>query len=194
MSHLVNLKNKMAGTASESEDRQSDSANENSGTDTGKNQPNNQLTEIAWHTHEFKQHERGKNWFTILIIVTLIFFVGTILWKNYTFAIVILSASLCTYIYAKKEPRLIDFKINHRGIFIDDKPHLYGELRSFWIFYDPPRLKELVLVSKRKTQTAIRIPIDQENPTQLRNFLLKYLREEEQEESLMDVISDLLKF
>lgn len=149
---------------------------------------------LEWQAYEFEKREKDKNWFNILIILTALFFVVAIVLKNYTFSIVVLSAALCVYIYAKKNPRLIDFSISPRGVSMGNKPYPYSDLKSFWIFYDPPRIKELVIVSKKKIQPLIHIPINGQSPIEIRNFLLKYLREEEQEESIIDIFSDLIKF
>ncbi len=150
--------------------------------------------QIEWTAPEFEKHEKSSLWFMVLGIVTLIFLIITIILKNYTFAIVILLLVFCVYLYTKKEPREINFSLSHRGVSIGDKLYAYNELKSFWIFYEPPRLKQLSLQSKKVFSPYIRVPLANQNPNQIRIFLLKYLPEIEQEESLIDILSDKIGF
>lgn len=156
--------------------------------------PTIESTVIEWTAHEFEKKEKTSSWFTVQKIITLIFLITAIILKNYTFTIVVLMASLCVYIYARKEPKEINLSISHRGISINNKLYPYNELKSFWIFYDPPRLKQLSFQSKKILTSYIQMPLNNQNPNQLRSFLLKYLPEAEQEESLVDIFSDKIGF
>ena len=91
------------------------------------------------------------------------------------------------YVYANKEPRIVKFRIDEKGIEIDGRLYEYDGLRSFWIFYNPPEEKDLSLRSKKTIFPYIRIPLANENPNELRKYLLKFLPEKRHSESIVDI-------
>lgn len=145
------------------------------------------LQEFEWRAPEFAKKAKTKSWFIIPAIITIALGIFALLSDNFLFLIAIILAFFIFYIYANKEPRIISFKINERGVEIDDRLHDFDSLRSFWIFYDPPEQKELSLRSKKTFLPYIRIPLEKENPNEIRKFLLKFLPEKRHNESIIDV-------
>jgi len=153
-----------------------------------------ELIDIQWQAPEFKKYEKGPGWFIILGISALLIFTIVLLMKNFIFAILIILAVFVIFIYALKEPRLVNFKISGKGITIDDKVYSYEELKSFWIFYELPQIKELSIRSKKWLMPLIKIPIEEQDPTLIRSALIKFIPEQKQEESVIDVVARNLKF
>jgi hypothetical protein len=89
--------------------------------------------------------------------------------------------------YANKEPRIIKFKINEKGMEFDGRLHDFDTLRSFWLFYNPPEEKELSFRSKKTFFPYIKIPLAEQNPNEIREFLLKFLPEKRHRESIIDI-------
>jgi len=145
------------------------------------------LQEFEWQAPEFEKKAKTKSWFIIPAIITIVLGIIALLIENILFLIFIILAFLVFYIYANKEPRIIKFKIDEKGVEIDDRLHEFDSLRSFWIFYNPPDEKELSLRSKKTFLPYVRIPLADENPNEIRKFLLKFLPERRHRESLIDV-------
>ena len=103
-------------------------------------------------------------------------------------------AGFVILLYGAKKPRLVSFSITPRGIAIGKRLYPYNDLKSFWLHYDPPRKRELSLRSKKTLMPSIVLPLGQTDPNEVRTILTKFLKEEEQEESMIDTISDHLKF
>ena len=103
------------------------------------------------------------------------------------FLIAIVLGFFVFYVYANKEPRTIKFKIDERGVEIDGKLYEFDTLSSFWVFYNPPEQKEISFRSKRTFLPYVRISLDDENPNEIRKFLLKFLPEKRHSESLIDI-------
>lgn len=173
MTHIINLKNKITS------DMPSDTL---------------ELNKIIWLAPEYTYYEKEKSWFVIPAVVALILLITAILLKNYTFAILIPVAFFCFYIYGLKLPKENKFGISHRGFSIDDKIYSYKDLLSFWIFYDPEHLKILSIKSKNMFTPLIHAPIHDQNPNEIRNLLIKYLPEIEQEESIIDTLMKKIKY
>ena len=110
------------------------------------------------------------------------------------FGIFIIISSFTILLYAIRKPRDIKVTLSGRGIEVDNNLYTYDSIDSFWIFYEPPEIKELSLKSKKTFSIYQKIPIGDADPNKIRNFLLKLLKEEHQEESLTDTIMRFLKF
>lgn len=145
------------------------------------------LQEFEWKAPEFDKKEKSKSWFIIPGIITIVLGIFALITENILFLIAIVLAFFVFYVYANKEPRIIKFKINEKGIEIDERLHDFDSLRSFWIFYNPPEQKELSLRSKRTFFPYIHVPLTKENPNEIRKFLLRFLPEKKHSESIIDI-------
>lgn len=149
---------------------------------------------IEWQAPEFEKYEKDKSWFIKLGLFVLIFFIISILSKNFLFSLILLLAGFSVYVYAQKKPRLITFKISARGIVVDKALYPFEDLKSFWIFYEPPEVKYLSLRSKKRLMPYIHLPLGEQNPVEVRKILIKFLPEIHQEESTTDVLARRLRF
>ena len=86
------------------------------------------------------------------------------------------------------------FSVTSHGIRVGSRLYPFEDLRSFWIFYDPPLFKEISLRSKKTFMPVIRAPLGELDPIRLRHILLRFLREEEEETSVVDIIAKRLGF
>jgi len=145
------------------------------------------LQEFEWQAPEFDKKEKNKSWFIIPGIITIVLGIFALLTESTLFLIFVILAFLVFYIYANKEPRIIKFKINEKGIEIDEKLHDFDSIRSFWLFYSPPEQKELSFRSRKIFLPYVRIPLADENPNEIRKFLLRFLPERRHRESVIDI-------
>lgn len=153
-----------------------------------------ELEQIKWTAPEFTKYKKSKKWFIFLWVISVALIITALAFANILLAIAILLACFVIYIYAKKEPKKINFLISEKGVKIDDKWHEYNDLKSFWIFYDPPEISELSLRSQKMTMPYIKIPIDKQNPVKIRRLLLRYLPEKKHNESVVDKWMRKIKF
>ncbi|MBI2451178.1 MAG: hypothetical protein HYV52_02480 [Parcubacteria group bacterium] len=167
--------------------------------ETEKNQSTPEIaTEIAassdqmfeWQGPDFEKKERGKNWYWIAGISAATLIIISIIFKNYLGALVFFLFTAIFYFENKKQPKIYNFQISPNGIAIGSRHYKFNELESFWIFNEPPTLS---LESKNTLTPYIKIPLGNQEPLQVREFLLKFLLEKEQEEGLTDIIVKKLK-
>jgi hypothetical protein len=91
---------------------------------------------------------------------------------------------------AGKKPRVADFEINPLGVKVEERLYGFRDIKSFWIEYDPALgIKELSLQLKKWYSPYIKIPIDEQNPVQLRLILLAFLPEVEHQDTIADTVS-----
>ena len=96
--------------------------------------------------------------------------------------------------YGAKKPQIVNFSIKANGIQINKTLYTYDSIKSFWVYYDPPYKKELSIQSEKIFMPYIKIPLGDMDPNKVREALLKFKKEKEHQESLMDVVSEYLRF
>ncbi len=144
--------------------------------------------QIEWITPEFEQHQKSKSWFITIGIISGILFLLAVFTKNILFALLIGLSYFTISTYAIKKPRNIKLAITPKGVKIEKTLYDFENLRSFWIFYNPPEIRELSLRSKKMIMPYIKIHLGEQNPVEVRKILIKYLPEKKHKESLIDNI------
>jgi len=151
-------------------------------------------TPIKWRCLEYDYHPKTSDWFWFVASGALLIVIVAIIMRNFLFAALAIIAAFVVAILGTKKPQKINFIISTRGVEIGKQIYSYKELESFWINYDPPRKKELIVKSKKKLVGLIKIPLDNIDPNLIRKKLIRVLKEEEVEESLVETIADWLRF
>lgn len=149
---------------------------------------------LKWIAPEFDHQEKDRSWFIIFGLIAAGLFLWAVLTKNILFALLIILSYFSLSIYAVKKPKNLKLAITSRGIRIDKTLYEYDNLRSFWIFYNPPHHKELSIRSRKTVMPYIKIPLGEINPAEVRKYLVKYIPEKKQEESLIDNIARNLRY
>ena len=149
---------------------------------------------LKWTAPEFKQYKKNQSWFIVAGLIAAGLFIWALLTKNLLFALLIGLSYFSITVFALKNPREINLAITAKGIKIDKTLYEFDNLKSFWIFYEPPHVKELSLRSKKTIMPYIKIPLGKQNPVEARRLLLKYLPERKHKESLIDNFARSLRF
>lgn len=148
--------------------------------------------EIKWETLEYEYTPKSNNWFWTVGIITVGLAAASVLLDNVLFAIFVVLAGFTISLYAARKPKKILFSLSNRGIRIGDRIYLYENLASFWLRYNPPYQKILLIEPKKFFMPAASVPLGDTDPNEAREYLLKFLKEKYQEESLIETISHLI--
>jgi len=149
---------------------------------------------LDWQAREYDYHPQKSLTLFLFGILLCLGAIVTLLFKNFLFALLLaISGGLVIY-RSHRGPRELNSYISSRGVKIGRRLYQFEDLESFWIVYDPPSSKELILKSKKALMPIIRAPLGEVNPLQIREVLLRFLKEERHEDSLVDVISKSLGF
>jgi hypothetical protein len=152
-------------------------------------------TQIEWQAFEHEHIHKSSDWFWVLGIIATTGAVTAIIFSNILFSIVILVGAFTLGMHAAKRPSRVNFKITERGVIIGNKMYLYSSLESFWVEDENERaLPKLLVKSKKLLAPHIVIPIDNISPSDVRDYLLQYLAEEEDSESLAQKIMEFFGF
>lgn len=154
----------------------------------------NKSETIKWSAPEFEYREKTADWFWIVGIATVTLIVLAFLFKNILWGILAAIGGFSIALYGAKKPAIIKFEIGPKGVEVDGRMFDYENLESFWINYDPPRKKELIIKSQKTFMPYVKIMLKNENPEKIRDYLLQFLDEEKIEESLTATIMEIMRF
>lgn len=150
---------------------------------------------LEWTALEHEHIHKSSDWFWALGIIAIAGAATAIIFNNILFAIVILIGAFTLGINAAKPSAQVSFKITQRGILINSTLHPYSSLESFWVEDTSEHTSPKLLVkSKKLLAPHIVIPIESVSSEDVRNFLLEYLSEEEDSESLAQKIMEFFGF
>ncbi len=149
---------------------------------------------FEWKEFEHNTPKKSTDWFWYIGSGALIVVIVSIFLKNFLFAVFAIVAVFVIFALYTQTPQETDFKIDAKGIKIGKTFYKYKEIDSFWINYNPPHKKELILELDKRLHPHVKIPIGNQDPNEIRDFLSKILEEEEYEESLIETIAERLGF
>jgi len=150
---------------------------------------------LSWEAPEFEHQKKDrKTWINATVLIAGILLVIFLFLKNFLGMVVVLLGALTTLLYAFKEPRMMHFAITPKGILVGDTIHPFEELTSFWVFYDPPEMKEVIFRLNKFFASGLVVPLGDINPAEIRKILLEFLEEVEETPSLMDQLTRRIGF
>lgn len=155
---------------------------------------------ISWQAPEFEYQPKDVSWYWLSIIAAIFLVILAIWHKNFLFAIFIVVAELVVVSFAGRFPVVWEFKINDKGIGIskpnkeEGKFYLYKDLLSFDIHPAGEEYKELIIKLESKLKPLLKINIHSADEEKIKDFLLKFLPQEEISASAIDSVSKLIRF
>ncbi len=151
-----------------------------------------QADSVSWRAPEYEIYEKSTVWYLAAALILLAISTYAMLTNSPIMAITFILIGVVGYIYLQKEPRTLDFEINHRGVYAGSEFYDFDDIDSFWIFYDPPHTKTLSLRVDSSFMPFVHIPLGDEDPIVVREILMQYAPEEKQEAGLIDSLERFL--
>ncbi len=151
--------------------------------------------DFVWETSAWESHERGTRWYIGMSVVAVVFVVYGIVTSNFLFAFFILIAAFVLVLAGHEAPHTMLVQIGPNGIVVDGKLHEYKNIHKFAIVYHPPETKLLYLYKNDVMRPRVRIPLEDQDPLAIRDYLAYHLDENLhlQEEHFSDILARILK-
>lgn len=148
---------------------------------------------ISWNAPEHFHVPKNQDWYWAVGIITLAISAVAIILGNIITGIFVLVAAVALVIHASHPPRIIYHEINDRGIIAHDRFFPFLSLESFWIPHDelPPKI---ILKSRKLMMPYIIIFIEEVDPEEIREIMLKYIAETEHNEHFIHKLLERLGF
>jgi hypothetical protein len=148
---------------------------------------------LSWQAPQHLYKEKTSDWYWIVGIVTLSIALIAIILNNVIFAILIIVSAFTLSLYASKKPEVVTVKIDGKGIVVGETRYPYENLDSFWV-ETREMYPKVLFKSKKLLMPFIVVLIEDVEPEEIRETLLRYLPEEEHIEPLLEKILMYLGF
>ncbi len=148
---------------------------------------------FSWKAKEFALYQKSAGWFAVIILAALVLAAYFVWVKSWTAAGVVAAGLFALFSTSGLLPKKIECAIYKSGVVIDGKAHRFTDLKSFWVVYgDHPEVR---FQRPGFMAQSIHLPLAEEDPEQIRLFLIKFLPEDQNRgEDLTDTISRWIKF
>ena len=149
----------------------------------------------SWTVDEYERHERGPIWYAVSFIVGVSLVLYAMITQDFLFAIIIIMAGVIIGLSTLREPRRVLFQVTTRGVGLGGEFTPYKDLRSFWILYEPPQIKNLYVDFRNPITPHMKVPLEDQDPLAVRAALMEFLKEElaQEQEPLSDLLGRVLK-
>ncbi|MEA3249561.1 MAG: hypothetical protein U9Q03_04360 [Patescibacteria group bacterium] len=150
---------------------------------------------VTWEVDESKRYEKGLGWYLGAIVIGGGLLIYAVISANFLFALIILMVALVIYMTSLRGPDKVSVSVSEDGVEIGGSFYPFREMNRFWFIYDPPAVKSLYLDFKSAMRPRIALPLEDQNPNDVRAILSKYLHEDitEDDEPFSDYLGRLLK-
>ena len=132
---------------------------------------------LGWSAYEHEHIERGSDWFWALGIIAVCAAVGSILFHDFLFALLILLAAFIFGLLANIPPELVRFEVSDRGVRVGGTLHRYDEIISFWVEDERGPHPRLLVDTTKPMAPNLIIPIEEVDPHAIRLFLREHAAE-----------------
>lgn len=134
---------------------------------------------IAWQVHSHAGRERSADWYWALGLAALAGAAVSIYFQNWLFAGVLIIGAISIGVLAARSPREHGVRVDARGVSVDGTLHPYASIQSFWV--EEGENPRLFVSTKSIINPHLTLLLeDRARAGQVRSFLRKYAREEEQ--------------
>jgi len=141
-----------------------------------------------WTIQQYDRHDRGTPWYIIMIGLGLLLVLYGVFTGNFLFSLIVILFGIIIFLQSHQEAPQTPFHITDLGVVVGGKFYEYSEFEGFYIIYKLPHTKTLFFDTKSILQPALRIPLLDNNPIEIKHSLREFLTEdtEKEEEPLAD--------
>lgn len=147
---------------------------------------------LHWQGPEFEHYTKEKIWYVVASVILSAIIIYALVTNSPVMAILFVTIGIVGYIQLEKFPRVLDFKVTIDGVMAGRELYEFDNIKSFWIFYEPPHTKILSLHTDAILTPYIHIPVHQIDPVELREILLEFIPEVKQKPTLIDTVERVL--
>lgn len=146
---------------------------------------------FSWQHQDFAPYPKGKRWYLVSAVVLLLFVALSFWQQNYLFGVFLIMFYMVVLLYENRSPETIEFIITPLGLLAGKKFYPWRLIDHFFIIYQAQGIKNLYIEFKNPLNGRLIIPLDGQDAVAVRNYLLKFLREDLEREA--EPISEQLR-
>ena len=148
---------------------------------------------LAWQGQEFPEYSRNRKWYVLVGVIGVLLTVGALILQQWLTAPVFALATYVVLRHADDKPRTLTYQISRLGVTVGGKFHPFGELKTYWIVYNPPA-KTVTFQSTGRLKPLVKLHLEDVDPEAVREALKPYLAETpKQSEDFIDKFSRFIR-
>ena len=147
---------------------------------------------ISWQTPEYAHSHKSADWYWAVSIIAVSAAAAVTIFNNLLLAVLIVVGAVALMLFASRPPEIIDVIIDDTGVIVGKLRYPYANLESFWV-NEEHRAPKLLITSKKAFAPHIVLTLEETDPQAVRGFLQKHVTEEEQHESLIQLIMEYFR-
>ncbi len=144
---------------------------------------------LAWDAPEHLLGTRTVPWKIVIFLTVVLFLVGGILLNSWTFSVAVAVFTVVYFQIHRGEEKSFRIVLTNMGVKIGKKEIPYGQLKGFWVIYNPPYVGTLNLLTHGKMAREYTIQLNGQDPYLIKSILEKKVDElKDRKESFTDLI------
>ena len=168
-------------------------SNEDQVTDAGPS-PASQVDAVSWTASEFISHAKGPSWFVALIIgLTLIDALVFFVTKDIVTLVAVTTAGTAFAFFAGRQPRVLEYAVDARGLHIGPKLYPFADFKSFDIT-EEGSLPAIQLRPLKRFMPPLTVFYDPAQEDTILGTISNFLPHQEEQASLVDSFSKRIRF
>lgn len=148
---------------------------------------------IEWEASEYIHHEKDGSWFVLLGIGAAIAVGLALVFRQWTFALLIIVMAVAIAFFARRPPRTLHYALDVSGIRINDRLYPYSDFRAFGVMNDGP-LYSIVLIPNKRFMPATSMYFEEQDGEKIVDILAARLPMEQVQADFVDNLTKKLRF
>lgn len=105
---------------------------------------------VHWQAHEYIHHDKTPFWFILFgVVIVALMAVSIFVIQSITFSILIPVMAAALIVYINRPPRLLDYTLSTKGLYINDRLYAFSEFKGFGVIHDGKEYSVMLLPVKR---------------------------------------------
>jgi len=151
--------------------------------------------QVTWSAPEFIHYPKSAWWFVGLTIIGLGLAIYFAFQKEFLNAFLFLLFYAVVYYYSRVKAKILEIKIDQKGVTFGGNHISYAQTKSFWIVYEPEAVKTLNFETTAYLNRFVTLQLGSADPEQVREILSEHVAEDtDRGEQVSDKLARTLKF
>jgi hypothetical protein len=126
---------------------------------------------VQWQAAEYIHHEKNPLWYVGFgIVVLLLMAAAVFLIQSWTFALLIPVMAVALIAYSHRPPRMIDYVLSGKGLYINDTLHPFAEFKSFGVIHEEAEFS-MVFIPVRRFRPGLTVYFPEDKGESIVDFL-----------------------
>lgn len=105
---------------------------------------------IHWQANEYIHHDKSSGWYVLFgIVIAILTALAIFIVQSITFAILVPVMGAALLVYTKRPPRVLDYTLSSKGLYINDQLYAFSEFKCFGIIKDGAEYSIMLIPVKR---------------------------------------------